>query len=151
MQASFILKEAESRQQYNLLGHPTLLKVSGKDTQGQLSLFSGTYYKNQGPPLHLHPVDEIFYILEGEFIFQVGDTRITAVTGDTVFVPRNMPHTYLTISATARMLFMVTPTGQIEKLFEKLSSFKEMPTLEELTILHETHGLTVLGLPITQG
>jgi quercetin dioxygenase-like cupin family protein len=133
MQASFILKEAESRQQYNLLGHPAFLKVGGNDTQGRLSLFSGKYYKNQGPPLHLHAVDETFYILEGDFIFQAGDKRVTAVTGDTVFVPRNIPHTYLTISETGRMLFMVSPTAQIEKLFEKLSSFKEMPTIEELT------------------
>lgn len=150
MQTSFILKENESRQTYNLLGHPAFLKVGGNDTQAQLSLFSGEYHKNQGPPLHFHAVDETFYILEGKFIFQAGDTRITAVIGDTVFVPRNMPHTYLTISETGRMLFMVNPSGQIEKLFEKLSSYEEMPAIEELIILQETYGLTIVGPPITE-
>jgi quercetin 2,3-dioxygenase len=152
MQKSFILKGEESRlaEPYNLLGHPACLKVGGGDTQGQLSLFYGEYCKNQGPPLHLHDVDETFYILEGEFIFQTGDTKISVAAGDTIFVPRNMPHTYVTISDTGKMLFMVNPTGPIEKLFEKLSSYNEMPSIEELAGLHETFGLTIVGPPITQ-
>jgi quercetin 2,3-dioxygenase len=150
MQTSFILKANESRQQYNLLGHPAFLKIGGNDTQGQLSLFSGEYHKNQGPPLHLHNVDETFYILEGEFIFQTGDTRVTAVKGDTVFVPRNMTHTYLTVSETGKMLFMVNPTGTIEQLFEGLSSYQERPSIEEIVRLHESFGLKIVGPPITQ-
>jgi quercetin 2,3-dioxygenase len=150
MQTSFILKENESRQTYNLLGHPAFLKVGGKDTEGQLSLFSGEYHKNQGPPLHLHDVDETFYILEGEFLFQAGDQRFTAVSGETIFVPRNMPHTYLTISDTGKMLFMVNPTGPIEQLFEKLSSYKDRPSVEELVGLHENLGLKIVGPPLTQ-
>lgn len=150
MQTSFILKENESRQTYNLLGHPAFLKVGGNDTQGQLSLFSGEYHKNQGPPLHLHDMDEIFYILEGEFLFQAGEQRFTAVSGDTVFVQRNLPHTYLTVSDKGKMLFMVNPTGTIEQLFEKLSSYKYRPSIEELVGLHENLGLKIVGPPITQ-
>ena len=150
MQTSFILKENESRQQYNLLGVPAFLKVGGNDTQGQLSLFSLEYHKNQGPPLHSHDVDETFYILEGEFIFQTGDTRVTAVKGDTLFVPRNMPNTYLTISETGKMLFMVNPTGTVEQLFEGLSSYQERPSMEEVVRLNESLGLKIVGSPITQ-
>lgn len=152
MQTSFILKESEGRlpEPYNLLGHPAYLKVGGSDTQGQFSLFCGEYLKNQGPPLNLHDVDETFYILEGEFIFQAGDTRVSAVRGDTIFVPRNMPHTFLTISKTGKMLFMVNPTGPMERMFEKLSSYKEMPSIEELKGLQESYGLTIIGPPITQ-
>jgi quercetin 2,3-dioxygenase len=152
MQSSFILKENECRlsEPYNLLGHPAYLKVGGGDTQGQLSLFYGEYRKHQGPPLHLHDVDETFYILEGEFIFQTGDTKISVAAGDTIFVPGNMPHTYLTISETGKMLFMVNPTGPIERLFEKLSSYNEVPSIEELVGLHETFGLTIAGPPIKQ-
>ncbi|HRI21223.1 MAG TPA: cupin domain-containing protein [Panacibacter sp.] len=151
MQTSFIIKEKESKQAYNLLGHPALLKVSGSNTQGQLSFFSGEYNKNQGPPLHFHDADETFYILEGEFIFHAGDTKVNAIAGDTIFVPRNMPHTYLTVSETGRMLFMINPTGLIEKLFEKFTLYKEMPSLEELIELNESYGLTIVGPPLTPG
>lgn len=150
MQTSFILKENESRQTYNLLGHPAFLKVGGNDTEGQLSLFSGEYHKNQGPPLHLHDVDETFYILSGEFLFQAGDKRFTAKSGDTIFIPRNIPHTYLTISETGKMLFMVNPTGPIERLFEKLNSYQDRPSIEELVGLHENLGLKIVGPPLTQ-
>ncbi len=152
MQTSFILKEKDCKlpEPYNLLGHPAYLKVGGSDTHGQFSLFSGEYHKNQGPSLYLHDVDETFYILEGEFIFQTGDTKISAVAGDTIFVPRNMAHAYLTISETGKMLFMVNPTGPIERLFEKFTSYKEMPSIEELVGLQETFGLTIVGPPKTQ-
>lgn len=150
MQTSFILKENEGRlpEPYNILGHPALLKVGAIDTNGQLSLFSGQYHKNQGPPLHLHDVDETFYILEGEFLIQAGDERFSAIVGDTIFVPRNMPHAYLTISETGKMLFMVNPSGTIELLFEKLSAFKEKPSIEEIVRIHEELGLKIVGPPL---
>jgi quercetin dioxygenase-like cupin family protein len=152
MQTSFIIKENESRRPkpYNLLGHPAYLKVGGNDTLGQVSLFSGIYQKNQGPPLHLHDVDETFYVLEGEFIFQMGDNKVRAVAGDTIFIPRNTPHTYLTISDRGRMIFMVNPTGPTERLFEKLTSYEEMPSTDELAELQDAFGLTIVGPPITQ-
>jgi quercetin 2,3-dioxygenase len=152
MQKSFILKENEGRlaEAYNILGHPAFLKVGSSDTNGQLSLFAGKYHKNQGPPLHLHDVDETFYILEGEFIIQAGDNRFSAVAGDTVFVPRNMPHAYLTVSETGKMLFMVNPSANIELLFEKLTAYKERPSIEEIVRLHEELGLKIVGPPLTQ-
>ena len=52
MQDSFVLKETESRlnQPYNVLGMDVYLKVSGKDTNNQLSMFSAEYCKNQVRP-----------------------------------------------------------------------------------------------------
>ncbi|WP_428662748.1 cupin domain-containing protein [Runella sp.] len=151
MQTSFILNESEGRlpEAYNVLGMPVTLKIAGSDTQGQMSMFWAEYQKNQGPPLHLHNVDETFYITEGEFIFQTGDTRITATAGSTVFVPRNMPHAFLTISEIGKMLFMVNPTGNVEKVFEKLNEFQEMPSIAEVVRVHEELGFKIVGPPLT--
>lgn len=152
MQTSFILKENENRPSgaYNILGHPALLKVGSTDTFGQLSLFTGEYRKNQSPPLHTHDFDETFYILEGEFIFQIGDKRSNAIKGDTVFIPRNLSHTYLTISETGKILFMTNPSGTMELFFQKVSKFKGKPTDEELAELQESTGVIFVGPPITQ-
>ena len=119
MQDSFVLKETESRlnQPYNVLGMDVYLKVSGKDTNNQLSMFSAEYCKNQGPPLHLHNVDETFYITAGEFLFQIGDRRCTVTAGDTLFIPRNTPHAFLTVSNRGKMIFIVNPTDTVELLF----------------------------------
>ena len=150
MQTSFILKENEYRPSgsYNILGHPALLKVGSADTFGQLSLFTGEYRKNQSPPLHTHDFDETLYILEGEFIIQAAENRFNAITGDTIFIPRNLPHTYLTISETGKMLFMANPSGTLEQFFQKVSQFKGEPTNEELTEVQQSTGVMFVGPPI---
>lgn len=151
MEDAFILKETEGRlsKPYNVLDMPVYLKVAGSDTNGQISVFVAEYKKNQGPPLHSHDVDETFYVTEGEFIFQMGGNKGTAVAGDVVFVPRNMPHTTLTVSDTGKMLFIVNPSGNVEKIFAKLDAFKEIPSIEEIVQVHEELGLKILGPPLS--
>lgn len=147
METSFNLKgnECRSNESYNVLGMDVYLKIAGIDTNGQMSMFYAEYNKNQGPPLHLHDVDETFYITEGEFIFQMGGSRVTAITGSTVFVPRMMPHAFLTISEKGKMIFMVNPSGNVEVLFKKYSSYREMPSIEELMRISEELGCPIVG------
>ena len=53
--------------------HPNDMKISSKDTEGQLSVFEYTGLSQTGPSLHLHYTqDEIFYVVEGEYRFVVG-------------------------------------------------------------------------------
>jgi mannose-6-phosphate isomerase-like protein (cupin superfamily) len=47
-----------------------------------------------GPPLHVHPYDEVFTITEGRARFTVGDKTIDAEAGDVVLGPANIPHGY---------------------------------------------------------
>jgi len=150
METAYILKPQEGKfsKPYNVLGMPVHLKVAGMDTGGQMSIFIAEYKKNESPPLHLHDNDETFYIIDGEFIFQAGDKKFTGKTGDTIFIPRNTPHSTLTVSETERMLFTVNPTGNLEKIFEKLDSFKEMPSVEEIVSAHEELGLKIVGPPL---
>lgn len=151
MQTFFNLNRTESRlsKPYNVLGMDVYLKIAGSDTNGQMSMFYAEYNKNQGPPLHLHDADETFYITEGEFIYQVGDNRVTAVAGSTVFIPRLTPHAFLTISEKGCMIFMVNPSGNVELLFERLSSYQEMPSIEEVVRVHEELGLKIVGPPLS--
>lgn len=47
-----------------------------------------------GPPLHVHPYDEIFVIREGRARFTVGDRSFDAEAGEIVFGPANLPHKF---------------------------------------------------------
>jgi len=151
MNSAFILKEQEciTDKPYNI-GHPAYLKVSGDNTQGQLSLLLGELKKGDSAPLHMHDMDEVFYILDGKFLFQLGNERITATIGDTVFITRNLPHTYLTKSSKGKVLFMFTPTKFTERLFEKLSLSTTLPTSQELEEMKSVFGLKIVGPPITE-
>lgn len=65
-----------------------------------------------GPPLHTHDFDEVYYVLEGELVFQVEDERRTRGAGELSFAPRNVAHTLANRSdAPARYILVCTPAG----------------------------------------
>jgi hypothetical protein len=66
-----------------------------------------------GPPLHVHErEDEAFYILEGQFEFQVGEQTLTVGPGDVVVAARGVPHTFRNLgSSPARKLALAWPAG----------------------------------------
>ena len=65
-----------------------------------------------GPPLHTHDFDEVFYLLEGELIFQVEEALVTKRADEFVFAPRNVAHALANHSdAPARYLLTCTPAG----------------------------------------
>ena len=121
-QNPFIVKAGKSRfEDYNPAG---VLKVSSKDTKAEFCVFET---KNEigpmaGPPLHLHNYqDEVFQIIEGEFLFQIGNEKIKASAGDFVFGPRKVPHTFYQMSIKAHMIFSYNPAGKMENIMKEMS------------------------------
>jgi mannose-6-phosphate isomerase-like protein (cupin superfamily) len=96
-------------------------KVGGEDTDGAYSLFEVEVQPEVGPPPHVHHrEDELFWVLEGELEFLVGQRTIRASAGSVIYGPRNVPHTFKNVgSVPARMLAFVTPAG-IEEFFEEV-------------------------------
>ena len=121
-QVGFHVAPGESRR-----GRPVMLrendpgttKVSGSDTGGQLFIFEGTISPGNGPGLHKHhDQDEWWYVLDGEFIFQVGEEKFRARTGTSVFGPRGVPHSFVSVGNTAgRMIISFQPAGRMEEFF----------------------------------
>ena len=73
-------------------------------------------------PLHVHErEDELFYVLEGEHIFVVGDEEHRVGPGGVVFGPRDIPHAHSRVVArTGRFLTMTSPAG-FEGFFRELA------------------------------
>ena len=58
------------------------LKASGEETGGALGFHEATTPPGFGPPRHIHyGCDELFYVLEGEFDFLLGDRIVRAAPG----------------------------------------------------------------------
>lgn len=91
----FVIKNGKNRfnEKTQLIGNsPIDIKVSTKDTDGALSITEYTGYTKGGPPIHIHPFhDEVFIILEGEHLFQLGDEQYHLTAGDTIFIPAMFP------------------------------------------------------------
>lgn len=130
--------------------NPNDLKVSAKDTNGNLAIFEYAGKEKTGPPLHLHSQqDEIFYILDGEYLFQIGTDKMMVKAGDTVFGPRNVPHTWIQRSETGKMVYMVQPAGTMEAFFAEMNQLQGPPTETQVQAIHQAHGMTVLGPPLS--
>jgi len=90
----------------------TFLAV-GDQTGGAYALIETANDPSTGVRLHVHErEDETWFVLEGEYTFQVGNQIFRAHAGDYVFGPRRVPHSYANRTGTlARALIMVTPAG----------------------------------------
>jgi len=73
--------------------------------------------------LHVHAnEDELFYVIEGEHVFRVGEEEFPAGPGSVVFAPRRVPHAHRRLVARAgRFLTIVSPAG-FEGFFRELSA-----------------------------
>jgi quercetin dioxygenase-like cupin family protein len=97
------------------------LLATGEETQGQFALIEAVGRRGNVPPPHIHHrEDEIFYVLEGEIVFSVGDRTIKGAQGTMVFLPRNVRHSFTIESEQLRMLQLLTPAG-LEGWFKEFS------------------------------
>jgi mannose-6-phosphate isomerase-like protein (cupin superfamily) len=103
----------------------TTVKVSSADTGGQLVVFETTTSPGDGPGLHRHPdQDEWWYVLSGEFVFQVGEEKFRVPAGGSVFGPRRVPHSFLSVGTVpGRMIISFQPAGEAEQFFEEYAKF----------------------------
>jgi quercetin 2,3-dioxygenase len=130
-------------------------KLSGKDTNGALCVLGGDHNNlfSAAVPLHVHyNQDEFWYIVEGEFLFQVGDRKIQAKAGDSVFGPRRVPHSPRQVSKTGSLLSVLQPAGTIEEFFRELAQLRKngggMPSPERMAKLFRDHGAEIVGPPV---
>lgn len=126
------------------------LKISGTDTENDLAVFEQTgLTPNGGPPLHLHPFqDEWFYVVEGEYVFQVGDNIYQMKAGDTIFLPRNVQHAFLQLTKKGRMIVSYLPAGKMEAFFKATDKWTSPPTKEEIVKIFAAHDMKVVGPPL---
>jgi mannose-6-phosphate isomerase-like protein (cupin superfamily) len=130
--------------------NPNDLKISKKDTDGAAAMFEYIGTEKTGPSLHIHlKQDEIFYVVEGEYLFKVGDEKSILKSGDSIFLPRLIPHTWLQLSDKGKLIYWVTPAGKMEDFFLKLNSLTKPPTPEEMNQIHADHDMKVVGPPLT--
>jgi quercetin 2,3-dioxygenase len=114
-----------------------------------LTIFEYTGNVKGGPPLHIHlHQDEIFFIVEGNYTFKVGEDIHQLTAGDTIFLPRQVPHTFAQTSGTGKMFFLFTPSGKMEEYFRVLGKLTAPPTPEQGAKIFAEHDMKVVGPPL---
>ncbi|HQV51655.1 MAG: cupin domain-containing protein [Flavobacteriales bacterium] len=126
------------------------MKIGSADTDGGLAVFEQIGKSpNGGPPLHIHAdQDEYFHVLEGKYRFQVGEQHFPASIGDTIFLPRGVPHAFIQLTDHARMLVTYQPAGDMEAFFQETAQWTLPPSKEEVARVFRAHGMEVVGPPL---
>jgi mannose-6-phosphate isomerase-like protein (cupin superfamily) len=147
-----LLVEGGDGRSIHVLGNEVTVKISSRDTSGAFAVFEGQTQPLQGPPLHIHrDQDEWWYILEGEYRFEVDGQEIYARAGASVFAPRGSRHTFQNIgTGPGRMVTTVVPGG-IDIFFEELETAVPrgtVPDTAKMIPIFEKHGFELLGPPL---
>lgn len=85
------------------------IRVSHEDATDGVSILEHWAAHGDSPPLHIHAgEDEIFYIVEGEVRFRVGERDHLARAGETLLAPQGVAHTYRVESAEGARWLTIT-------------------------------------------
>ena len=123
--------------------------ITFKVIMPSLLILENTFTAKGGPARHLHySQDEWFYILEGEFQFQVGAQHFHLHPGDSLLAPRQVPHVWAFVGeAPGRVLVTFQPAGKMEAFFREVTKANAMPPQDPE--VWRTHDMELLGPPLS--
>ena len=131
--------------------------MSGEASPGRFALIEFLFPRYASPPLHTHPQDESYIVLEGTLTVKAGEQRFELTPGAAAVVPMGVAHTFRVDSHTARALVLRTPAG-LERMVRDGSVTATTPTLppkgtprpspEQLEGIFRAHGQINVGPPL---
>jgi quercetin dioxygenase-like cupin family protein len=135
--------------------------VSSDQDKSAVSVLRHRAPFGDSPPLHVHLTeDEIFYVLEGQVRFRLGDAEREAAAGDTMFAPKGIPHTYRIESPEGASWLTIIKGDDFERFVRAFSRPADHaglpdqapePTREQAAALAEAcrkHGIELVGPPL---
>jgi quercetin dioxygenase-like cupin family protein len=142
------------------LGTLAIIRTPGEAVEGRYALIEFLFPHGASPPVHTHPQDESYVVLEGNLTIQAGGERFALEPGGCAAVPMGVPHTFRVDSDGARVLVLSTPAG-LERFVRDGSVPAAAPTVpppdaprpspDELERLFAAHGQINLGPPLGPG
>ena len=123
----------------------TEILATREQTGGSFGVWRYTKVWRGGPPLHIHRAeDEFFYVLSGEFNFQLGDCITRTPAGSFVFIPKDMVHTFQRVGSEPGVLLGSVHPGGFEGLFQGLPGADE----ETVKALFKQYNMDIVGPPL---
>ncbi|HEX6507898.1 MAG TPA: cupin domain-containing protein [Chloroflexota bacterium] len=120
-------------------------------TGGIVAVEEGVLEPGQpGPYRHYHTnLTELFYVLEGELLLQIGDQVERAGPGTFAFCPIGCVHAFRAAGQeTARVLIIAMPPGIGEAYFRELAKMPPGAEKADWERLGQKWGMAVVGPPL---
>lgn len=128
----------------NVLGDNQQIKLTGNETNGQLTVIIQELPAGIFVPKHVHQFeDENFQVMEGEVEFEIGNDTVTLKSGDMIYLPKNQPHAIRNSgSVTAKVRLNIVPAG-LEEMFKELNDLPSgEPDLQKVTEICGKYGVS---------
>jgi quercetin dioxygenase-like cupin family protein len=115
--AGVIFLAADAGRDYPMGGMRAVFKADNEETRDEYSISEWWLQPGQpGPGPHSHEAnDDIFYVLEGVFTFQLGDEKYQAGKGAFIRVPAGVVHDFENNSENLAGLLNIYIPGGFEK------------------------------------
>ncbi len=125
-------------------------KLTNEDSLGACSLFELSTPHRGGPPRHIHHrEDEWYYVLAGEYLFEVGDVKYTLPVGGSIWAPRDIPHVWANTSTTEGRVILLCQPGGFENFFDAAGKgMMDKASPAQMEQIMNRYGMEVLGPPI---
>lgn len=130
------------------LGTEYGITVRRADTAGLIGVFESVVPARRGPPVHVHHnEDELIHVIAEPYEFWLDGETFVKLPGDTVFLPRGVPHTFRVASdKPGRNLTFFTPAGLEEFFIEASERQLAMPEdMAAIVELGDRYGIEFRG------
>ena len=149
MTDAYLLQPGEARS-FPMGPDPVSVLLEGSATNGAFSIIEGQLSPGiPGPPPHIHHdgLAEIWYVLDGDIEFLVGDRSIRSTRGGFAFIPPETIHTFSNVGTTpARWLGIFSPANGLDMVEELAPAFAgEMPDLDLMGRVFGKFQVEVIG------
>lgn len=116
------VSDAKTAPAYWMLDCLWIIHATAEETNGEYSVIEQWMPEGSGPPPHVHPIEEVFFVIEGEMTVHIGETVVVFGAGCMGNIPRNTVHHFKTTKGPCRVLNFYTPAG-----FEKVLTGTAVP------------------------
>lgn len=136
---------------FNWAGTEYMIQITSEESSGSVGMFEGIVPAGEGPPIHVHHnEDEVIHVLEGTYRFWLDGAVTTRGPGQSIFLPRGVPHSFQVIGPEqGRNLAVVTPGGFegffVEVAADNLAIPADMP---KIVAIAARYGLEFVGPPL---
>ena len=152
MTDAYVLQPGESRS-FPMGPDPVAVLLEGAATDGAFSIVEAQLSPGiPGPPPHIHHdgLSEIWYVLDGEFEFLVGEQTIRTAKGGFAYVPPETIHTFANVgSTTARWIGIFSPAVGLNMIEDLAPAFANPgpPDLDHMGRVFGRYQVEVVGEP----
>ena len=133
-------------------GRDLIFKATGEDTENRFDYFIVQVAPHGGPPLHVHHVqDETIHVLKGRYKVRIGDDIFTLEEGGFAYLPADVPHAFLNLTAEMGEIIVVYVPGGGHKFYQEMGPLARSATPDRAAIaqVFTKHGMTLLGPPLS--